>query len=181
CYADLGFKTICTNPCGEIPLCAYDSCRLLAINLYSYVDEPFTETASFNSDLFVKHVGYAVRIMDDIIDLELEKIDMILDKIKSDPEEREIKRVEENLWNNIKKKCIEGRRTGIGITAEGDMLAALDCRYGSDEAIAFSVEVHKTLALEAYRASSVLARERGPFKIYDTKRELKNPFINRIK
>ena len=181
CYADLGFKTICTNPCGEIPLCAYDSCRLLAINLYSYVDEPFTEKASFNSELFVKHVGYAVRIMDDIIDLELEKIDQILDKIKCDPEEREIKRVEENLWNNIKKKCIEGRRTGIGITAEGDMLAGLDCRYGSDEAIDFSVEVHKTLAIEAYRASSVLARERGPFMIYDAKRELKNPFINRLK
>ena len=181
CYADLGFKTICTNPCGEIPLCAYDSCRLLAINLYSYVDKPFTAKASFNSDLFEKHISYAVRIMDDIIDLELEKIDMILDKIKADPEERDIKRVEENLWNNIKKKCIEGRRTGIGITAEGDMLAALGTRYGSDEAIDFSVEVHKTLALEAYRASAVLAKERGAFGIYDTKREEKNPFIKRLK
>ncbi len=181
CYADLGFKTICTNPCGEIPLCAYDSCRLLALNLFSYIDNPFTKKASFNSDLFVKHIGQAVRIMDDIIDLELEKIDMILDKIEKDPEDKEIKRVEKNLWQNIRKKCIEGRRTGIGITAEGDMLAAIDCRYGSDEAIDFSVEAHKTLAIGAYRASVDLARERGPFTIFDSKREQKNPFINRLK
>ena len=181
CYADLGFRTICTNPCGEIPLCAYDSCRLLAINLYSYVENPFTKNAAFNSDLFEKHVSMAVRIMDNIIDLELEKIDQILAKINNDPEEKDIKRVEENLWNNIRKKCIEGRRTGIGITAEGDMLAGLGSRYGSDEAIDFSVEVHKTLAVEAYRASSTLAKERGAFLIYDTKREQKNPFINRLK
>ena len=159
CYADLGFKTVSTNPCGEIPLCPYDSCRLLAINLYSYVDNPFTKEASFDSELFIKHVGHAQRIMDDIIDLELEKVDKILQKIKSDPEEAEIKRTEVNLWNNIKSKCIEGRRTGIGITAEGDMLAALGCRYGTDEATSFSVEVHKLLAIEAYRASVHLAKE----------------------
>ncbi|MBP7498121.1 MAG: adenosylcobalamin-dependent ribonucleoside-diphosphate reductase, partial [Bacteroidales bacterium] len=180
-YADLGFKTICTNPCGEIPLCAYDSCRLLAINLYSYVENPFTENSSFNSELFAKHVYSAVRIMDDIIDLELEKIDMILDKIQSDPEEKEIKNVEIQLWNKIKEKCVQGRRTGIGITAEGDMLAALGSRYGSDEAIDFSVEVHKTLAIEAYSASTCLAKERGAFQIFDYKKEAKNPFILRLK
>jgi len=181
CYADLGFKTVSTNPCGEIPLCPYDSCRLLAINLYSYVDNPFTKEASFDSELFIKHVGHAQRIMDDIIDLELEKVDKILQKIKSDPEEAEIKRTEVNLWNNIKSKCIEGRRTGIGITAEGDMLAALGCRYGTDEATSFSVEVHKLLAIEAYRASVHLAKERGAFPMYNAEREKNNPFIKRLK
>jgi len=181
CYADLGFQTVSTNPCGEIPLCPYDSCRLLAINLYSYVENPFTKEASFDSELFIKHVGYAQRIMDDIIDLELEKVDKILQKIKVDPEDEDIKRTEINLWNNIKKKCIEGRRTGIGITAEGDMLAALGCRYGSDEATNFSVEVHKLLAIEAYRSSVNLAKDRGAFPVYDSKREKNNPFVNRIK
>ncbi len=181
CYADMGFKTVSTNPCGEIPLCPYDSCRLIAINLYSYVDNPFTKDASFNSELFTKHIRYTQRIMDDIIDLELEKIDQILKKIESDPEEMEVKRCEINLWNSIKKKCIEGRRTGIGITAEGDMLAALGCRYGNKEAIDFSVEVHKALALEAYKSSVLLAKERGKFPIYDFEREKNNPFINRLK
>ena len=180
-YADLGFRTVSTNPCGEIPLCPYDSCRLIAINLYNYVDNPFTESASFDSELFIKHVGYAQRIMDDIIDLELEKVDKILDKIGKDPEDQEIKRTEINLWNNIKKKCIEGRRTGVGITAEGDMLAALGCRYGTDEATNFSIEVHQLLAIEAYRSSVLLAKERGAFPIYDSKREKNNPFINRLK
>jgi ribonucleoside-diphosphate reductase alpha chain len=147
CYSDMGYKTVSTNPCGEIPLCPYDSCRLLAINLYSYVNEPFTDKAEFDFELYKEHVGLAQRIMDDIIDLELEKIDMILAKINSDPEEEEIKRVEKNLWSNIRKKSEEGRRTGIGITAEGDMLAGLGLRYGSDEATSFSVDVHKTLAL----------------------------------
>jgi len=179
-YADQGFKTVSTNPCGEIPLCPYDSCRLLAINLYSYVEEPFTEKARFNWEKFKKHVGLAQRIMDDIIDLELEKVDAILDKIYKDPEDEEIKRVEINLWKNIKKKAIEGRRTGVGITAEGDMLAGLGLQYGSENAIDFSVEVHKTVALEAYRSSVHLARERGPFEVFDFAKEKENPFINRL-
>jgi len=181
CYADQGFRTVSTNPCGEIPLCPYDSCRLIAINLYNYVENPFSQNASFDSDLFIKHVGYAQRIMDDIIDLELEKIDKIIEKIGTDPEEAEIKRTEINLWNNIKKKCIEGRRTGVGITAEGDMLAALGCRYGSDEATNFSIEVHKQLALEAYRSSVNLAKERGAFTIYNSAKEKNNPFVLRLK
>ena len=153
CYADLGYKTVSTNPCGEIPLCPYDSCRLLALNLYSYVENPFTKKAKFNFDLFRKHVGYALRIMDDIIDLELEKIDAIIAKVDADPENSETKRVEHKLWENIRKKADEGRRTGIGITAEGDMLAALGLFYGTDAATDFSVEVHKTIAVEAYKAS----------------------------
>jgi ribonucleoside-diphosphate reductase alpha chain len=181
CYADMGFKTVSTNPCGEIPLCPYDSCRLLAINLYNYVDNPFTKEASFDSELFIKHIGHAQRIMDDIIDLELEKIDRILKKIEDDPETTEIKRTETSLWHNIKKKCIEGRRTGIGITAEGDMLAALGCRYGTDKATDFSVEVHKLLTIEAYRASVNLAKDRGAFTVYNSDREKNNPFIKRIK
>jgi len=181
CYADLGFKTVSTNPCGEIPLCTYDSCRLLAINLYNYVDKPFTPEASFDSELFIDHVHKAQRIMDDIIDLELEKIDKIIAKIDSDPENEEIKARERKMWLNIKKKAIQGRRTGFGITAEGDMLAALGTRYGSEEATDFSVEVHKILAIEAYRSSVTMARERGPFPIYDTEREKKNPFIMRLK
>ncbi len=181
CYADLGYKTVSTNPCGEIPLCPYDSCRLLAINLYSYVDNPFTEKAKFNFKLFKEHVNYAQRIMDDIIDLELEKIDSIIAKIDSDPEDKEVKRVEKNLWKNIKIKAEEGRRTGVGITAEGDMLAALGLEYGSENGIDFSVEVHKTLAIEAYRSSTIMAKERGQFTIYNSKREENNPFINRIK
>ena len=179
-YADQGFKTVSTNPCGEIPLCPYDSCRLLAINLYSYVEEPFTEKARFNWEKFKKHVGLAQRIMDDIIDLELEKVEAILDKIYKDPEDEEIKRVEINLWKNIKRKAIEGRRTGVGITAEGDMLAGLGLQYGSENAIDFSVEVHKTVALEAYRSSVHLARERGPFEVFDFAKEKDNPFINRL-
>jgi ribonucleoside-diphosphate reductase alpha chain len=179
-YADQGFRTVSTNPCGEIPLCPYDSCRLLAINLYSYVEEPFTEKARFNWEKFRKHVGLAQRIMDDIIDLELEKVDAILDKIYKDPEDKEIKRVEINLWENIKRKAIEGRRTGVGITAEGDMLAGLGLQYGSENAIDFSVEVHKTVALEAYRSSVHLARERGPFEVFDFAKEKENPFINRL-
>jgi ribonucleoside-diphosphate reductase alpha chain len=181
CYADLGFRTVSTNPCGEIPLCPYDSCRLIAINLYSYVDNPFSENASFDSELFIKHVGYAQRIMDDIIDLELEKIEKILEKIESDPEDAEIKKTEINLWNNIKEKCIKGRRTGVGITAEGDMLAALGCRYGTDNATTFSLEVHQLLAIEAYRSSIKLATERGPFTIYNSAKEKNNPFIMRLK
>ncbi|MEI7981741.1 MAG: adenosylcobalamin-dependent ribonucleoside-diphosphate reductase [Bacteroidota bacterium] len=180
-YADLGFRTVSTNPCGEIPLCTYDSCRLLAINLYNYVDKPFTTEASFDSDLFISHVNKGQRIMDDIIDLELEKIDRILAKIDADPEGEDIKARERNMWMNIRKKAILGRRTGFGITAEGDMLAALGTRYGSDEATNFSIEVHKILAIEAYRSSVVLARERGQFPIYDTDREKDNPFINRLK
>jgi len=180
-YADLGFKTLSTNPCGEIPLCAYDSCRLLAINLYSYVDNPFTKNASFDGDLFSKHVHYAQRIMDDIIDLEVEKIDKIIAKINSDPEDFEIKRTEHNLWKNIRKKSIEGRRTGIGITAEGDMLAALGCRYGTEVATNFSTEVHKLLAIESYCSSVELAKQRGCFPIFNIEREKNNPFINRIK
>ena len=181
CYADLGYKTVSTNPCGEIPLCPYDSCRLLALNLYSYVNEPFTKNATFDMELFKEHVGLAQRMMDDIIDLELEKIDAILAKINADPESEELKLVERNMWQNIRLKSEEGRRTGIGITAEGDMLAALGLRYGSDEATDFSVDIHKTLALEAYKASTYLAKERGPFKIYDAKREANNPFIIRMK
>lgn len=181
CYADLGYNTVSTNPCGEIPLCPYDSCRLLAINLFSYVNNPFTEKAEYDMDLFREHVGLAQRIMDDIIDLELEKIDAIIAKIDADPETEELKRVERNLWMNIRHKTFEGRRTGIGITAEGDMLAALGLRYGSDEATEFSVEVHKTLALEAYKASTYLAMERGPFAIYDAEREVNNPFIQRLR
>lgn len=181
CYADLGYRTVSTNPCGEIPLCPYDSCRLLAMNLYSYVDQPFTREARFNFDLFRKHMHIAQRVMDDIIDLELEKIDAILKKIDDDPESEEIKSVERNLWMNIRLKAQEGRRTGIGITAEGDMLAALGLRYGSEEATDFSVEVHKTVALEAYRSSVFLARERGAFKIYSAEREKNNPLINRLR
>ncbi len=181
CYADLGYRTVSTNPCGEIPLCPYDSCRLLAINLYSYVENPFTPNAKFNFDLFKEHIHYAQRIMDDIIDLELEKIDAILAKVDADPEPEEIKAVERRLWENISKKANEGRRTGIGITAEGDMLAALGLTYGSDIATSFSEEIHKTVALEAYRSSVFLARERGAFSIYDTEREKNNPFINRLK
>ncbi|MDP2424351.1 MAG: adenosylcobalamin-dependent ribonucleoside-diphosphate reductase [Bacteroidales bacterium] len=181
CYADLGFKTLATNPCGEIPLCPYDSCRLIAINLLGYVENAFTEQAIFNAELFAKHAQVALRIMDDIIDLETEKIESILNKIKSDPEAEETKRIERKLWEKIREKTLQGRRTGIGITAEGDMLAALGMRYGSDQAINFSVEVHKMLAIEVYRSSVNLARERGPFPIFDIKREQKNPFINRIK
>jgi len=181
CYADLGYRTVSTNPCGEIPLCPYDSCRLLAINLYSYVENPFTKKAKFNFDLFKEHVHYAQRIMDDIIDLELEKIDAILDKVNADPEDEHIKFTEKNLWENIKRKAKEGRRTGIGITAEGDMLAALGLRYGSEIAIDFSEEIHKTTAIEAYRSSVYLAKDRGAFSIYSTEREINNPMINRIK
>ena len=180
CYADLGYGTVSTNPCGEIPLCPYDSCRLIAINLYSYVDQPFTEHARFNFPLFRSHVRLSQRIMDDIIDLELEKIDAIYDKIVADPELDEIKQVELNLWGKIKEKAINGRRTGIGITAEGDMLAALGLQYGSENAIDFSVEVHKIVALEAYRGSVLLAKERGAFPIYDTKKEANNPYIKRL-
>ncbi|PWD97978.1 adenosylcobalamin-dependent ribonucleoside-diphosphate reductase [Marinilabilia rubra] len=179
-YADLGYRTMSTNPCGEIPLCPYDSCRLIAVNLYSYVDNPFTENASFNFDLFKQHAGHAQRIMDDIIDLELEKIDGILEKIIADPEDEEIKRVEKNLWLNIRKKAEEGRRTGIGITGEGDMLAALGLRYGSDIATEFSVEVHKTLATSAYKSSVGLAKERGAFPVFDAEKEKENPFIQRL-
>ncbi|MCE7073504.1 adenosylcobalamin-dependent ribonucleoside-diphosphate reductase [Dyadobacter sp. CY327] len=181
CYADLGYETVSTNPCGEIPLCPYDSCRLLAINLFSYVDKPFTTEASFNWDLFKKHVAAAQRMMDDIIDLELEKVDAILHKIDEDPEDEEVKRVERNLWLNIQTKAREGRRTGIGITAEGDMLAALGLRYGSDEGTEFAVEIHKTVALEAYRGSVKTAKERGAFSIFDSEREKNNPFILRLK
>jgi ribonucleoside-diphosphate reductase alpha chain len=181
CYDDLGYKTVSTNPCGEIPLCPYDSCRLLAINLFSYVEEPFTEKAHFNFDLFKKHVAIAQRIMDDIIDLELEKVDAIIAKIDADPQTDEVKAVERNLWKNIQTKANEGRRTGIGITAEGDMLAALGIKYGSKEGTDFSVEIHKTLAIEAYRASVYTAKERGAFKIFDSEREKENPFILRLK
>ncbi len=181
CYADLGYKTVSTNPCGEIPLCPYDSCRLLAINLFSYVEDPFTDKAAFNFDLFKKHIGKAQRIMDDIIDLELEKVDAILTKIYADPEGAEVKNVERNLWLSIKQKAEEGRRTGIGITAEGDMLAALGIKYASNEGTDFSVEIHKTIAIEAYRASVYAAKERGAFPIFDSEREKENPFILRLK
>lgn len=181
CYADLGYETVSTNPCGEIPLCPYDSCRLLAVNLFSYVENPFTKEAKFNFELFKEHVAYAQRMMDDIIDLEMEKIDAIIHKIDSDPESDEIKATEKNLWIKIRKKTIEGRRTGVGITAEGDMLAALNIQYGSKEGNEFSTLVHKTLALAAYRSSVEMAKERGAFAIYDAKREEKNPFILRLK
>lgn len=181
CYADLGYRTVSTNPCGEIPLCPYDSCRLLAINLYSYVKHPFTPQAEFDFDLFRRHVAVAQRMMDDIIDLEMEKIDKILLKIASDPESDSVKRTERELWEKIMKKTSQGRRTGVGTTAEGDMLAAMGLRYGSDEATAFSVEVHKTLALAAYRSSVEMAKERGAFRVYDAKREEQNPYILRIK
>ena len=181
CYADLGYRTVSTNPCGEIPLCPYDSCRLIAINLYSYVENPFTFAATFNMELFKKHVHMAMRLMDDLIDLEMEKIAAILKKIESDPEDDEVKRTEYNLWKKIEKKSLGARRTGLGITAEGDMLAALGIRYGSDEAINFAVEVQKTLAVEAYRTSVEMAKERGAFPIYDAQREVGNPMIERIK
>ena len=181
CYADLGFKTVSTNPCGEIPLCPYDSCRLMAINLYSYVKNPFTDEAEFDFELFGQHAVLAQRIMDDIIDLELECIDRIIEKIESDPEPPDIKRTERELWEKIKEKAILGRRTGIGITAEGDMLAALGYRYGSDEAIEFATQLHKALALGVYRGSVLLARERGPFPIYDAEREKDNPYIRRLR
>ena len=181
CYADLGFKTVSTNPCGEIPLCPYDSCRLLALNLYSYVNNPFMPEASFDFELLREHVQKAQRIMDDIIDLELEKIDAILAKIESDPESEEVKEAEKNLWHKIYRKSSMGRRTGVGITAEGDMLAAMGLRYGSPEAVDFSVEVHKTIALSAYRSSVNMAKERGAFEIFDIEREANNPFINRLR
>lgn len=180
-YADLGFRTVSTNPCGEIPLCPYDSCRLLAINLYSYVVNPFTKDAYFDFDLFRKHVALAQRIMDDIIDLESEKIEKILEKIDSDPESMEVKETERHLWEKIQKKTLQGRRTGVGITAEGDMIAALGLRYGTEEATECAEEIQKTLALEAYRSSVMMAKERGAFEIYDSKREEKNPFINRLR
>lgn len=181
CYADLGYRTVSTNPCGEIPLCPYDSCRLLAINLYSYVVNPYTKEAYFDFDLFKKHVALAQRIMDDIIDLELEKIEKIIAKIDSDPESEEVKEAEKHLWEKIYKKSGQGRRTGVGITAEGDMLAAMGLRYGTEEATEFSEQVHKTIALEAYRSSVNMAKERGAFAIYDSEREINNPFINRLK
>ena len=181
CYADLGFRTVSTNPCGEIPLCPYDSCRLLAINLYSYVENPFTPEARFNFELFKEHAMLAQRIMDDIIDLEMEKIDLILAKVDSDPEPDYIKQTERDLWNKIKEKTIKGRRTGVGITAEGDMIAAMNLRYGTEEATAFSEEVHKTLALACYRSSVTMAKERGKFEVYDAAREANNPFMMRIK
>ncbi len=181
CYADLGFRTVSTNPCGEIPLCPYDSCRLLSINLYSYVENPFTPQATFNFDLFREHVAKAQRMMDDIIDLELEKIDLIMEKIKKDPQCDDIKHAEYHLWEKIKDKSSKGRRTGVGITAEGDMLAALNLRYGTQEATDFSVSVHRTLALTAYGASVQMARERGAFEIFSAEREANNPFLLRIK
>jgi ribonucleoside-diphosphate reductase alpha chain len=181
CYADLGFKTISTNPCGEIPLCPYDSCRLIAINLYSYVKNPFTPEAYFDFDLFAEHVACAQRMMDDIIDLEMEKIEKILDKVKSDPETSEVKTTEMNLWNKIRNKTLKGRRTGVGTTGEGDMIAAMGLRYGTPEATDFSVSVHRALALAAYGSSVQMAKERGAFEIYDAKREENNPYINRIR
>ena len=181
CYADLGFTTVSTNPCGEIPLCPYDSCRLLAVNLLSYVENPFTPQARFDFDLFKQHVAKAMRMMDDIIDLELEKVELIINKVAADPEEADIRHVEYELWKKIREMATKGRRTGLGITAEGDMLAALGLRYGSDEAIEFAVKIQKTLALEAYRASVVMAEERGPFPVYDAAREKDNPMIGRIR
>ena len=181
CYADLGFRTVSTNPCGEIPLCPYDSCRLLSVNLYSDVVNPFTPEAYFDFDLFNKHVALAQRIMDDIVDMEMEKIDKIIEKVKSDPQADVVKETELHLWQKIKRKSAMGRRTGVGITAEGDMLAAMNLRYGTQEATDFSVEVHKTLALAAYRSSVVMAKERGAFEVYDSEREKNNPFINRIR
>ena len=181
CYADLGFRTVSTNPCGEIPLCPYDSCRLLSINLYSYVVNPFTSDAYFDMEKFAKHVQIAQRLMDDIVDLELEKIDRILEKIKIDPQSKEVKETESHLWEKIKRKSGQGRRTGVGITAEGDMLAAMGLRYGTKEATEFSVNIHKTLALNAYRSSVTMAQERGAFEVFDAKREANNPFLLRIK
>lgn len=181
CYADLGFRTVSTNPCGEIPLCPYDSCRLLSINLYSYVKNPFTEEATFDFDLFRKHALLAQRLMDDIVDLEMEKIDRIMEKIKSDPQNDEVKHAEYHLWEKIKEKSGKGRRTGVGITAEGDMIAAMGLRYGTEEATKFAVEVHKTLALSAYRSSATMAQERGAFSIFEAERERNNPFVLRIK
>lgn len=181
CYADLGYRTVSTNPCGEIPLCPYDSCRLLAINLYSYVVNPFKPDAYFDFELFKKHVALAQRIMDDIIDLELEKIERIMSKIDADPESEDVKHTERVLWQKIYKKSAQGRRTGVGITAEGDMLAALGLRYGTEEATEFSEKVHKTVALNAYRSSIEMAKERGAFEVYDTEREKNNPFINRLR
>ena len=180
CYADLGFRTISTNPCGEIPLCPYDSCRLLAINLYSYVTDPFTPSAEFDFALFRRHVGKAQRIMDDIIDLEMEKIDAILEKIDSDPETEEVKATERNLWLKIKAKTLKGRRTGVGTTAEGDMIAAMGLKYGTPEATEFSVAVHRALALAAYDSSVTLASERGAFKVFDAARERQNPYLRRL-
>ena len=181
CYADEGFVTVSTNPCGEIPLCPYDSCRLLAINLYSYVENPFTKEASFNFDLFKSHVHKAMHLMDDIIDLELEKIDLIIDKIASDPEDKDVRRVELDLWHKIKDMALKGRRTGLGITAEGDMLAALGLRYGSNKALDFATKVHQTLAVEAYRESVNMARVRGAFTVFNAEKEKDNPMINRLK
>ena len=181
CYADLGFQTVSTNPCGEIPLCPYDSCRLLSLNLYSYVIDPFTDHARFDKELFERHAQLAQRLMDDIIDLEMEKIDLILTKIKSDPQQDEVKSAEYHLWEKIKKKSCLGRRTGVGITAEGDMIAAMGLRYGTQEATDFSVSIHRALALNAYRSSVTMAQERGAFEIYDAKREANNPFILRLK
>lgn len=181
CYADLGFRTVSTNPCGEIPLCPYDSCRLLSINLYAYVKNPFTKDATFDFDLFKKHAVLAQRLMDDIVDLEMEKIDHIMEKIKHDPQSDEVKLAEYHLWEKIKEKSGKGRRTGVGITAEGDMIAAMGLRYGTEEATKFAVDVHKTLALSAYRSSVTMAQERGAFTIFDAKREEKNPFVLRIK
>ncbi|MEA4917580.1 adenosylcobalamin-dependent ribonucleoside-diphosphate reductase [Proteiniphilum sp.] len=181
CYADLGFRTVSTNPCGEIPLCPYDSCRLLAINLYSYVVNPFKEDAYFDFELFGKHVRLAQRIMDDIVDLESEKIDLILEKIEADPESEEVKYSERNLWKKIQRKTLQGRRTGVGITAEGDMLAALSIRYGTDEGNDFSEKVHRMVALNAYASSVEMAKERGAFEIFDIEREKNNPFVNRLK
>ena len=181
CYADLGFRTVSTNPCGEIPLCPYDSCRLLSLNLYSYVDQPFTDKAKFDFEKFARHVRIAQRIMDDIIDLEMEKIDLIIEKVKSDPQADDVKEAELHLWEKIREKSSKGRRTGVGITAEGDMIAAMGLRYGTQEATDFSVSVHKTLALNAYHSSVTMAEERGAFPIYDTGREAANPFIQRLK
>ena len=181
CYADLGFRTVSTNPCGEIPLCPYDSCRLLSINLYSYVVNPFTKEARFDFDLFRKHVAIAQRLMDDIVDLELEKIEQIMEKVKSDPQNDEVKQAEYHLWEKIQRKSGMGRRTGVGITAEGDMIAAMGLRYGTQEATDFSVDVHRTLALAAYGSSVQMAKERGAFEIYDAKREEQNPFVCRLK
>lgn len=181
CYADQGFTTVSTNPCGEIPLCPYDSCRLLAINLFSYVEKPFTKEATFNFDLFKEHIHKAMHLMDDIIDLELEKVDLIIEKIESDPEDLDVRQVEINLWKKIKAMALKGRRTGLGITAEGDMLAALGLRYGSEKALKFAVEVHKTLAVEAYRASVMMARDRGAFEVFDAEKEKNNPMICRLR
>lgn len=181
CYSEFGFKTVSTNPCGEIPLCPYDSCRLIALNLYSYVTNPFTDHAGFDIDLLEKHARLALRIMDDIIDLEIEKIDQIIEKVKSDPESEEVKHTELRLWEKIREKCLMGRRTGVGITAEGDMLAALGYRYGTEASIDFSENIHKIIALNVYKSSVNLARERGAFPVYDSELEKNNPFINRLK